>query len=93
MTGTVTLKLSGTSNAGFLFVSSCSLKRYVGGGIDENHSNISLITSDKVTGLYPLTNHNDGKLDDTWTRDGIIFVKKGDSVHRITTVREIHVFN
>ena len=35
----------------------------------------------------------DGKLDDTWTRDGIIFVKKGDSVHRITTVREIHVFN
>ena len=35
----------------------------------------------------------DGKLDDTWTRDGFIFVKKGDSVHRITTVREIHVFN
>ena len=35
----------------------------------------------------------DGKLDDTWTRDGIIFVKKGDSVHRIATVREIHVFN
>ena len=35
----------------------------------------------------------DGKLDDTWTRDGIIFVKKGDSVHRITTIREIHVFN
>ena len=35
----------------------------------------------------------DGKLDDTWTRDGIIFVKKGDSVHRIATVREIHVFS
>ena len=35
----------------------------------------------------------DGKLDDTWTRDGFILVKKGDSVCRITTVREIHVFN
>ena len=33
----------------------------------------------------------DGKLDNTWTRDGIIFVKKGDSVHRMPTVLEIHV--
>ena len=35
----------------------------------------------------------DGKLDDTWTWEGFIFVKKGDSVNRITTVREIHVFS
>ena len=32
----------------------------------------------------------DGKLDDTWTAS---FLSRRETVHRITTVREIHVLN
>ena len=28
---------------------------------------------------------------DTWTRDGVIFVKRGGSVYRVTTKRELEV--
>lgn len=34
-----------------------------------------------------------GKVDDTWIRDGIIFVKKSDTVNRISTLREIQMFS
>ena len=29
---------------------------------------------------------------DTWVSDGVVFVKKNDKVHRITTMRQLRVF-
>ncbi|KAK7462021.1 hypothetical protein BaRGS_00038550 [Batillaria attramentaria] len=35
----------------------------------------------------------DNKIDDTWSRDGVVFLKKNDSVHRLTTLRELAPFD
>ena len=32
------------------------------------------------------------KITDTWVRDGVIFIKKGDSVYKISTLRQLLVF-
>ena len=32
------------------------------------------------------------KIDDTWTRDGIIFLKKGESIYRVVKEREVETF-
>lgn len=32
------------------------------------------------------------KVDGTWTRDGAIFIKKGETVHRLTTMREVRLY-
>ncbi|KAL8591291.1 hypothetical protein ACOMHN_060593 [Nucella lapillus] len=32
-----------------------------------------------------------GKVTDTWVRDGVVFVKTGDTVHRVTTRRMLGV--
>ncbi|KAL8603448.1 hypothetical protein ACOMHN_053115 [Nucella lapillus] len=32
------------------------------------------------------------KIDDTWVYDGVIFVRQGESTHRVTTKRKMRVF-
>ncbi|KAK7491816.1 hypothetical protein BaRGS_00016951 [Batillaria attramentaria] len=35
---------------------------------------------------------SDGALQDTWVRDGVIFVRQNSTTHRVTTARELAVF-
>ncbi|KAL8585746.1 hypothetical protein ACOMHN_040528 [Nucella lapillus] len=38
------------------------------------------------------TSKKKGKVTDTWVRDGVVFVKTGDTVHRVTTRRMLGLF-